>query len=542
MRPVSAAGSAQPGFQRQNKEVPSEKKGKSLGGKIMDTATESLLEYMPGAIAPFLAPAGPVLKDAVTKGKTDVKKIVKGGTKIASDVEEALDADEAAKVVKKTTDEVSDGLSGAERARRMMDEELDDRFIREDARRRLVEDRLTMSDAQINALQSVIGGDEKRDEQGFNRALTLMEAPSITRRLLDRGGLDNRTRQELAALGRAALAEYDLFEQGQTLDPQARSGASELDSGYGKGLISPMTGRIKYGDTAMREYYQDLADLEVSAQDDMSSPLARNTPVPNTIITPPKIQPSPIVPSVTPDNTVSQEQFSAGELVRESFTDTPEFAAELAAVPAASASQMMADARAEFPNTPMSELVPGPLDTPEFEAELAMVPPMTRNQQLQGAQDFPVASRAELGLPPMRRAAEGMLGQAARREIASPQMLSQMGAAGPGYADTYAAMNRESFQPFVEGPEPMVQFPSVAAPGVGRVPAPIGAMAPSAPVAPVSIGAEGISDAARQAAAMRLISNTPMQGEIEGQFLPAFIVRDQQGRLIDTRTGQIVGM
>jgi hypothetical protein len=280
-----------------------------------------------GAVDATLFGGLPVASAATQAVKGDKKgaatTLATGGAKKAVDA--GVEAVKGAKVVKKAVDS-ADVSMPEKTAEQIVSERISTApNVSEEVRRQLAEDRFELSAKQRRELLKDLSPAEVKEELAFKKASTLMQSPDLTRQMIRRGALGEGTKRNLAAFGRSALDEFDKMGAGDV-----ESSTMLLDSGFGKGRVSPFTGRITYGDPEARAFYQELAALDSgpAAVDPVVERLGGgpaigiSEDVMAQAVSPGRIQmPSPVfIPEPSLD-APTMEQFNAQELARQQLAE-----------------------------------------------------------------------------------------------------------------------------------------------------------------------------------------------------------------------------
>lgn len=446
----------------------------------------------------------------------DVKKLLGG----AETVEAALldDAPEAAKAVSSNVaQEYGEDSSSVFRQKQI------DR-----ARKVLIEAPDTLNVEERERMEQMLPGGQRLQLQAFDRARVLSQAPGITRRLIDRGGLDSETKRNLAAIGRAAVSEYELFRSGNPLDAAERAGASNLDAGYAKGLASPLTGQLDYQDEEMLEYYKDLADLD--PREPQNRKRSKQTPTQVASESRPARLNIPLVDEPNSSNTITPAQYASQQLVQRILSPVDELLsggddpvlsdAELAAIRSTPGRQLSLSNAGVDSFTPTSVGVPRPSVPDAVMADRGSSPAMV------SLPEIPIQIQTGMNVPnpqvgmqnftpaPSRRGTDALLDGAARNTIVmNPQMQAQTQAVGPPYTEMYqqqleASNQGGGFSAFNQPVGNVAPLQSIPSPGIGRIDAPAGGMAP-----------------------FRGVATQPS---------PDLLYTDENGNLRDRRTGEIV--
>tara|TARA_R100001086_G_scaffold51514_2_gene22950 strand:- start:10551 stop:12599 length:2049 start_codon:yes stop_codon:yes gene_type:complete len=315
------------GFRRDPTVGPEEQVTPKTRSFVKGVFEDLLPSVLAGAVDTTLFGGVPVTNAGMQAIKGDKKgaatTLATGGAKKAVDA--GVKALEGAKVVKKAADSVEASMPGKTAEQVVSERIATAPNVSEEVRRQLAEDRFELSAKQRRELLKDLSPAEVKEELAFKKASTLMQSPDLTRQMIRRGALGEGTKRNLAAFGRSALDEFDKMGAGDV-----ESSTMLLDSGFGKGRVSPFTGRITYGDPEARAFYQELAALDSgpAAVDPVVERLGGgpaigiSEDVMAQAVSPGRIEmPSPVfIPEPSLD-APTMEQFNAQELARQQLAE-----------------------------------------------------------------------------------------------------------------------------------------------------------------------------------------------------------------------------
>lgn len=259
---------SQGGPQRMSRTAPpvrqTERKEQGFGEKLLNAAA-NVLPTAAGALSEFFLPgSGALVKAAgetvgsAAKGEAEEipgNLLKTGGKELlrragASKSPEEKVAESAAKKVEKVADE------GLTKLADNLGPTTAEQNIARDRVRKLTTDMLYLDNDQAKKLSSELNPVEIQDYGAFKRASKYFESPGLARRAIKEGAMGESTAQNLAAMARASLQEYDQMKSGDLSAP-----LSPLDAGFGAGQMSPYLGRVDLSPET-RIYLEELAALD----------------------------------------------------------------------------------------------------------------------------------------------------------------------------------------------------------------------------------------------------------------------------------------